>query len=69
MPAVDVRYWHKADNPAASAFVRFWTTTHKGGFWREMVCPLMTQIEPTKNEEGPLRVALAAIPPTQQPRV
>ena len=50
MPAVDVRYWHKADKTAASAFVRFWTTTHKGGFWREMVCPLMTQIEPIKKK-------------------
>ena len=29
----NVRYWHLADNPTASAFVRFWTTADKGGFW------------------------------------
>src|SRR5450755_2571879 len=27
-----VAYWHKADNPVAPAFVRFWTKADKGGF-------------------------------------
>jgi hypothetical protein len=26
------RYWHLADNPAAAAFVRYWTKADKGGF-------------------------------------
>ena len=25
--------WHIADNPAAPAFVRYWTTADKSGFW------------------------------------
>jgi hypothetical protein len=37
-----VAYWHLADNPAAPAFVRFWTKADNGGFWPVMVCPLMT---------------------------
>jgi hypothetical protein len=37
------RYWHLADNPVASAFVRFWTKADKVGFWPATVCPLMTQ--------------------------
>ena len=49
---MNVRYWHKADKTAASVFVRFWTITDKGGFWREMVCPLMTQIVPIKKKRG-----------------
>ena len=36
------RYWHKADIRCAANFVRFRTTTDKGGFWPAMVCPLMT---------------------------
>jgi hypothetical protein len=32
---------HKADNPIALAFVRFWTKADNGGFWP--VCPLLTQ--------------------------
>ena len=31
-----------ADIPAAPAFVRYWIKADKGGFWREMICPLMT---------------------------
>jgi hypothetical protein len=27
-----VRYWHKADNPAALVFVRYWTKADKVGF-------------------------------------
>ena len=34
------RYWHKADNPTAFAFVRFWTKADKAEFWPRMVCPL-----------------------------
>ena len=45
-----VRFWHKADKTAASAFVRFWTITDKGGFWPGTVCPLVTQIKPTKKK-------------------
>jgi hypothetical protein len=32
----------EADIPTAPAFVRFWATADKGGFWPGMVCPLMT---------------------------
>src|SRR5450759_1101914 len=39
----DVAYWHKADNPIAPAFVRFWTKADKIGFWPAMVCQLLTQ--------------------------
>jgi hypothetical protein len=39
----DARFWHLADNPTAPAFVRYWTKADKAGFWREMVCPLLTQ--------------------------
>jgi hypothetical protein len=28
----DVRYWHKADNPTAPAFVRFWNKANIAGF-------------------------------------
>jgi hypothetical protein len=35
-------YWHKADNPIALGFVRFWTKADKSGFWAVMVCPLLT---------------------------
>src|ERR1017187_10736806 len=38
----DARFWHLADNPTAPAFVRYWTKADKAGFWREMVCPLLT---------------------------
>ena len=31
-----------ADNPAAPAFVRYWTKADKAGFWPAMVCPLLT---------------------------
>jgi hypothetical protein len=41
-PTCDVRYWHKADNSPAPAFVRFWTTADIVGFWPGTVCPLMT---------------------------
>jgi hypothetical protein len=33
---------HKADNPVAPAFVRFWTIADIAGFWREMAWSLMT---------------------------
>src|SRR5450759_4159494 len=36
------QYRHLADNPAAPAFVCFWTKADKGGFWPAMVCPLLT---------------------------
>jgi hypothetical protein len=39
----NVCFWHLADNQVAPAFARFWTKADKGGFWPEMVCPLMTQ--------------------------
>jgi hypothetical protein len=39
----NVRYWHKADNPAAPTLVRFWTIADKGGICPGAVCPLMTQ--------------------------
>jgi hypothetical protein len=38
----NVRLWHKADNPIAPMFVRYWTKADKGGFCPAMVCPLMT---------------------------
>jgi len=28
------RLWHKADNPTATAFVRFWTKADIGRDWR-----------------------------------
>ena len=31
-PFANVRYWHKADNLTASAFVRYWTEADKGEF-------------------------------------
>jgi len=30
-----VRYWHLADKPVVSVFVRFWTTADKGIFVRD----------------------------------
>ena len=38
-----VCFWHLTDNKTVPVFVRFWTIADKGGFWREAVCPLMTQ--------------------------
>src|SRR5450631_4290809 len=29
-PPINVRYWHLADNPAAAAFVRYWTAADIG---------------------------------------
>jgi hypothetical protein len=37
------REWHLADNAVALMFVRFWTKADNSKFWREIVCPLMTQ--------------------------
>ena len=39
---------HLADNQTAPSFVRFWATADNGGFWREMVCPLMTRSSQNK---------------------
>ena len=36
------RFFHKANNPAASAFVRFRTIADIDRFWRGVGCPLMT---------------------------
>ena len=36
------RLWHKADNPVAPAFVRYWTRADKVGFRVLEVCPLLT---------------------------
>src|SRR5450759_2633427 len=41
---VDFCFWHKADIRCAANFVRFRTTTDKGGFWPGMVCPLLTVV-------------------------
>jgi hypothetical protein len=29
----DVCFWHLADNPAAAAFVRYWTKADNGRLW------------------------------------
>jgi hypothetical protein len=47
---------HLADMPTAPAFVLFWTIADKGGFWREIVCPLMTQ----SDIDGPSSVLVFA---------
>ena len=36
--ACNVAYWHKADNPVAPAFVRFWTKADKGWFSYSLHC-------------------------------
>src|ERR1022692_1794518 len=43
---------HKADNPAAPVFVRYWTKADKGGFWPGMVCPLMTVVSTGRRNTG-----------------
>ena len=75
MTVVDVRLWHKADNPTAPAYVRFWATADNGRFWLGTICPLMTlsgqnkqniKTEPVAND--PTRtllpfIAMSAFPP------
>src|ERR1035437_6807658 len=52
----DLVLWHLADNPTASAFVRYWTKADKGRFWPTMVCPLLTH----QRHQGPHQMGLVA---------
>src|SRR5450830_1673808 len=52
------RYWHLADNAVALMFVRFWTKADNSKFWREIVCPLMTQCRHSIDQGNSLSVTL-----------
>jgi Citrate transporter len=64
---VNVRYWHKADNPTAPAFVRYWSDrgqSNRGCTCRcaELSsCPLMTQSGHYIVDRCPLLTGLACI--------